>query len=262
MSRKVKFKIFEGPFDLLLNLINQQKLDIYDVPIAKIVEEYLVYLKNMEDLNLEIASDFLLIATTLIEIKCGALLPSDKILTETEEEGELSPEEAREMLVARLIDYKKFKNVSLELTLRAENESRAYPREAEPEEQFLNITPDFLKNVTLKDLAKAMLKFKEKNNFIEEIKTPLRFNFRERMTYVTEELKISGRKTFKNLTAGCLNKLEKIVTFLVILELYKQGHIILNQASIFGEIEVDLKNRNQMIAFEVPEEELNLAVKT
>ncbi|MBI4743598.1 MAG: segregation/condensation protein A [Actinobacteria bacterium] len=113
MSYKVKFKIFEGPFDLLLNLINQQKLDIYDVPIAKIINEYLAYLKAMEDLNLEIASDFLLVATTLIEIKCSTLLPSDRTNQTDLDEEELSPEETREILIARLIDYKKFKNASL-----------------------------------------------------------------------------------------------------------------------------------------------------
>ena len=107
---KVKTDIFEGPFDLLLHLVGRQKLDIRDIPIAEIADEFCAHIERMADLDLDVASDFLLVAATLLEIKAAALLPSEGDM-DLDEFEDLSPEEARALLVERLLVYKQFKSV-------------------------------------------------------------------------------------------------------------------------------------------------------
>lgn len=236
---QIKLEVFEGPFDLLLSLINKQKLDIYDVPIARIIEEYLAYVRQMEDFNLEIASEFLLIAATLIEIKAAALLPSVKTYDEAET---ISPREARDILIARLIEYKKFKNSAMALAAMAEGKSRSYPREAELEERFVKLRPDFLVNATVEDLSKLLIGLLAKKQILVDSPhiTPIEVSLEEKIGVVLAKLKSARKETFRALTSDCSNKIEVIVTFLALLELYKAGLISFNQAETFGEIEVSL----------------------
>lgn len=236
---QIKLEVFEGPFDLLLSLIHKQKLDIYDIPIARIIEEYLAYLRQMENFNLEIASEFLLIAATLIEIKAAALLPSTKTYDEAEA---ISPREARDILIARLIEYKKFKNSAMALAAMAEGKSRSYPRQAELEERFVKLRPDFLVNATVEDLGKILIGLVAKEPILVDFShmTPIEVSLEEKIDVVLAKLKSSRRVTFRALTSDCSKKMEVIVTFLALLELYKAGLISFNQAETFGEIEVSL----------------------
>ena len=129
MSYQVKLDIFEGPFDLLLNLISKHELDVYDIPLARIISDYLNYIKETEELDLEIASEFLVIAAILLDIKTSSLIPGEE-----EPEDELTEVEAREILISRLIEYKKFKNISSKLRSHNEVERRYFRREADLEE--------------------------------------------------------------------------------------------------------------------------------
>lgn len=242
---QVKLDTFEGPFDLLLNLISQQKLDIYEVPIAKITEEYLVYLDRMREIDLDMSSEFLVIAATLLEIKSASLLSSEE---ELEEEEELTPYEAREMLIAQLLQYKKFKNVSLELAARQIAEGKFYPRQAELEEQFAKLLPDFLEGVSLKDLAIILnqVLVREPVSIIDaEHITPAPISLEGPIQMVLKKLKGKSELSFRKLTQNCQTRIEIILVLLALLELYKRGTISLGQPRTFGEIEVSLAKEGQ-----------------
>lgn len=241
MTYQVKIDVFEGPFDLLLTLISRQKVSIYDVPIATIAREYLTYLNGMRELDLEIASEFLLVAATLLDIKAQSLLPRE---TEEELEGGGSYyREAKEVLIARLLEYKKFKNVALELAGRFEAESKYYPRDVELEEPFMKLLPDYLEGIGADYLAKlAGNLIARTKEFINIIQIPLikQINIEEKMDEVVKKLIKSGHQTFKKLTSSCQTKAEIIAVFLSVLELYKRGLLSLHQAVTFGEIEIEL----------------------
>ena len=117
MSYRVRTEHFEGPFDLLLHLVSRQKLDVAEISVADVTDQYLEHVDRMHDLDLDVASDFLLVAATLLEMKAAGLLPEDEGVL-PEEYDDLSPEEAKRLLVARLLAYKQFKNVSGELSAR------------------------------------------------------------------------------------------------------------------------------------------------
>ena len=239
MPYQVRIEVFEGPFDLLLNLITKQKLDIYDIPIAKITEQYLSYIEQIEIVDLETASGFLLVASTLVEIKSANLLPEKR---DDLEEDEIPPEQARQNLIARLVEYKKFKNASLSLAARLESESRYYKREVGLEEKFLKLLPDFLKDVSIDDLAKLMVKFLTKENaFVVDtshvISKPI--SLKEIFSVAINKLKQKKNQSFRELTINCKNKAEIIAYFLAILELFKNDFLKLSQAETFGEIEME-----------------------
>lgn len=238
MTYQVKLEVFEGPFDLLLNLISRQKIDIYEIPIAKITKEYLGYIESMQEFDLEISTGFLLMAATLLDIKAAGLLPKKE---EPNDEEELSPHEAREILVARLIEYKKFKNVSMELAARYEAESKYYIRDVGLEEQFNGLVPDFLSGITLDRLCKLFLSINEGKKIdlmqADHI-TPKPLSVDEYVEKIETRLKGQDVKSFSDLTHECRSKVEIITMFLAVLELYKRGVIELGQVETFGEIEI------------------------
>lgn len=238
---KVEIEIFEGPFDLLLDLILRQEVDIYDVPIAKITEGYLKYLARMEELNLEITSEFLVMAATLIELKSAALLPVEE--EEFVEAGVIPEEQTRQSLIDHLIEYKLFKNVSSSLATRLEEEVKFYPREAELEEHFAELKPDFLDGIRLDDLlvlAQDLLapksSFKVDTNHIAALK----MSVAEKVEEILSDLGKKKRQSFKELCQRAKNRFDIIVTFLALLELYKQGSVAISQAVTFGQINVKL----------------------
>ncbi len=239
MGYQVKLEIFEGPFDLLLNLISRKEIDICDIPIAKITREYLAYLQHVRDVDLEVASEFLLVAATLLEIKASNLLPEEE-----DWEEEISPKQARDILIARLLEYKKFKSVSLELAARAQVERRFYGRE-HLEERFTRILPDYLRGVTLADLTEAMrgILTRKTIEIAEEQEPPvvsIILNLEEKIDFVLGELDRRGSQTFASLTSELEDKIEIVTVFIALLELYKRGLISLGQAVTFGDIEIGL----------------------
>lgn len=239
---RVELEVFEGPFDLLLDLILRQEVDIYDVPIAKITEGYLKYLAKMEDLNLEITSEFLVMAATLIELKSAALLPVEEEEF-VEATGIISEEQTRQSLIDHLIEYKLFKNVSSSLAARLEDELKLYPREAELEGHFAELKPDFLDGIRLddllilaQDLLAAKPSFKVDINHIAALKMSVAEEVEEMLASLGKKKK----QSFKELCQRAKNKFEIIVTFLALLELYKQGRVAVSQAATFGQINVKL----------------------
>lgn len=240
MGYSVRTEVFEGPFDLLLHLVTRQKLDVAAIPVAEIAEEYLAEVDRMHDLDLDIASDFLLVAATLLEIKAASLLPRDEPYVD-EEFDDLSPEEARELLIARLLAYKQFKSVAGELAARMEATSRMHPRQAGLEEPFLKLMPDFLEGVTLRSLAVicADLEYRREVFLLQAehvAAMPLSLELHMEMTERT--LRRNGRATFSELVGADASSEEIVVTLLAILELYKRGVADVRQEQVFGEIEI------------------------
>lgn len=240
MSYRVRTEAFEGPFDLLLQLVAKQKVDIAELSIADIAGQYLEYIERMQDLDLDVASDFLLVAATLLEIKAAALLPRDEPL-EMAEFDDMTPEEARELLIARLLAYKQFKNAAAQLSARYESEALMHPRAAGLEESFLTLMPDYLEGITLHGLAVVCADLVHKREvFLLEAdhvaSAPISLELH--VEGVARMMRRGRHTSFRELVAGGASVEEMVVTFLAILELYKRGVIRLEQAEEFGDIEI------------------------
>ncbi len=235
---KVKTDIFEGPFDLLLHLVGGRKLDVCDIPIAEIADEFCAHIERMQDLDLDVASDFLLVAATLLEIKAAALLPGEEDI-DLDEYEDLSPEEARALLVERLLVYKQFKSASGELAMRLESEGRMHARAAGIEEPFLALMPDFLEGVTLRGLAVLCADLVNKREIfllqaehVAAMPLPIELHIES----VRRSLKASHEVRFSELVAAGASTEIVVVTLLAILELYKRGAVALKQDALFGDI--------------------------
>ncbi len=240
MSYRVRTEAFEGPFDLLLQLVAKQKVDIADLSITDIADQYLEYVDRMEDLDLDVASDFLLVAATLLEIKAASLLPREEPL-EMAEFDDMTPEEARELLIARLLAYKQFKNAAAELAARYEGEALTHPRAAGLEEVFLRLMPDYLEGVTLHGLAVVCADLVHKREvFLLEAdhvaSAPISLELH--IEGVARTMRARKRATFRELISAGATIEELVVTFLAILELYKRGAVCLEQSELFGDIEI------------------------
>jgi segregation and condensation protein A len=238
MSFAVQTPVFEGPLDLLLHLILRDQVDLYEVSLSQIVDAYLVELDRMERLDLEIATEFLLIAATLVELKTRRLLPDDDGV---DLDDELALWEERDLLLARLLECKTFKDAAQVLNQLATEASRSFPRIAGLEEQFLGLTPDLLAGVTSAQLRDAFLKAtapKPVPKIDLDHVAPIRASVTDAFAELTDELPRVGRISFRRLTEALVDRIEIVVRFLAILELFKQGYIELDQHEQFGDIEI------------------------
>ena len=241
MAIPVKLEVFEGPLDLLLHLIDKNKIDIYDIPIVVITEQYLSYIKNMKTDDMNIMSEFLVMAATLLDIKCRMLLPK-----EVNEQGE--EEDPRSELVQKLLEYKIYKYMSFELkdrlldsekllfkrpTLPKEVENYRQPVDYEELIQDLNLG-------RLNDIFKSIIKKQEDK--IDPIRSKFgklekdEISMEQKMSYVEEYISKNKKFSFRALLERQTGKMEIIVTFLVILELMKVGRIHIFQEDIFDDI--------------------------
>lgn len=217
ITYKVSLKDFEGPLDLLLFFIKRDELDIYDIPISKILKEFLEYLHFIEELDLEVAGEFIMMASTLMHIKARMLLPK-----EVNEKGEeIDP---RDELVNRLLQYMRYKEMTTQLSelelQRRKITFRKYFKhdEATPPHDF----DILLKNITLYDLAKAFKRVIDAlPKVTEHTIVKLSVSTEEQLHYVINKLEEKGEIGFKELVSGMNEKLRIIVTFIVILELIK-----------------------------------------
>jgi segregation and condensation protein A len=222
----------------LLHLILRQQVELYDISLSSIVDAYLSELAMMEHLDLEIATEFLLIAATLVELKARRLLPDDGDL---DLDDELALWEERDLLLARLLECKTFKDAAIVLQRLSNEAARSFPRTAGLEDRFLALTPDLLEGVTTDDLAAAMRRaLAPKPVPMVEIAHihAVRLTVIEAVEELIDELPRVGRITFRALTEQFVERLEIVVRFLAVLELYKQGLIELDQAESFGDIEI------------------------
>jgi segregation and condensation protein A len=238
MSVAVSTPVFEGPFDLLLHLILREQVDLYQVSLSRIVDEYLVEIERMQTLDLELATEFLLIAATLVELKARRLLPGRE---EVDLDEELALWEERDLLLARLLECKTFKDVARVLEHLADVAGRSVPRVVGPDERFQDLQPDLLAGLTAERLRRAFLRVTTPRP-VPRVDlfhvTPIRITVAETVAELADELPRLGRMSFRRLTSGLAERIEVIVHFLALLELYKQGLVELDQTETFGDIEV------------------------
>ena len=248
MSYQVKIESFEGPFQLLLALVSEQKVDIGVVSIAEVADQYLAYLETKRDLDMDVASDFLIVASTLLTIKASALLPDESLDSYDEDFEDLTPDEARDILIARLIAYKQFKNASAALSSRFENESRMHARKMGIEPAFIGLLPDYLEGVTLHNLAVvcAGLVMRRRSFLLDaEHVTAKPLPIEERMNGIYARLAKKRRLTFQDLLDGNNEPIFVVVSFLALLELYHRGMIDLEQVEHRGVIKVTYIDEKQ-----------------
>jgi segregation and condensation protein A len=239
---EVQTPVFEGPFDLLLHLIVREQVDLYEVSLSRIVDAYLTELDRItadaEQLDLDIATEFLLIAATLVELKARRLLPGRDDLDLDEE---LALWEERDQLLARLLECKTFKDVATVLNRLSAEASRSYPRTAGIEERFLGLAPDLLAGLTAEQLRDALIRAATPKPLprvdLEHV-APVRASVADAVAELVQELPLKQRTTFRELTEVIEERLERIVRFLAILELCKQGLVELDQTITFGDIVV------------------------
>ena len=227
----VKLERFEGPLDLLLHLIKRDEIDIYDIPIARITQQYLAYLELMRALDLEVAGEFLVMAATLMRIKAKMLLPAPQ--TE-EEEDEGDP---REELVQRLIEYRQFKEAASTLKLREEERRRLYERGLLPSEDDAGPLP--LAPASLFDLMDAFHRVIARipEPAVYEVRAEV-FDVEEKMTEIARAVAEDGSVMFSALLLRCRARAEMVVTFVALLELIKLGQVTVIQTEHFDDITI------------------------
>lgn len=246
MDITVRLQVFEGPLDLLLHLLDKNKVNIYDIPIVEITAQYMEYIAEMKRQDLDVLSEFLVMAATLIDIKSKMLLPSDP---DSEEEEE----DPRAELVQQLLEYKMYKCMAYELKDRQMDAQRVMfkeptiPDEVLAYEEPVNVA-ELVSDVTLaklNDIFKSIMKkqkdkidpLRSKFGKIEKEEVSLEDRIAELLDYALEHKHFS----FRGLLEAQSSKVEIIVTFLAILELMKMGKIFISQEHIFDDIEIDSK---------------------
>ena len=242
MSYRVSTQVYSGPFDLLLQLVTRQKVDISAISISEVAEQYLAEAERIEALDLDVASDFLLVAATLLDIKAASLVPQeaprkadddDEIDDDLEELSTLDGDALREVLIQRLIAYKQFKGAAAALG------ARMHPRVAGPDPEFLGLMPDYLAGITLRGLAVicADLDGKRQTFLLEaEHVAPHRVPLDLTVASVDRFTMAHQTCTFRELLDGDATTEQLVVTFLAMLELAKRGSLTLSQDEIFGTI--------------------------
>jgi segregation and condensation protein A len=238
MPIDVATPVYEGPFDLLLQLILKEEVDLYAVDLARIVDAYLVEIERMQSLDLDVATEFLLIAATLVELKARRLLPDQ---ADVDLDEELALWEERDLLLARLLECKAFKDVAAVFSRLADEADRSFPRAVGPDERFAALVPDPLEGTTLERLRNAALRAlapKPVPTIDLFHVAPIRLSVADAVAELVDELPRAGRITFRRLTADLVDRLDVIVRFLALLELFKQGLVELDQPHRFGDIEV------------------------
>ncbi len=249
---KVSLEVFEGPLDLLLYLIKKDEVDIYDIPIGRITDQYMEYLNLMKVLDLNIAGDFIVMSATLMLIKSRMLLPVD----ERKEQDEEDEEDPRWDLVRQLVEYKKFKDAADHLEDLEVHMENVFGRESEHVE--LGAPPDVdLKDASIFDLISAMNEAlgRVQEEDLQEIFAE-EYTVGQKVTYIVENLKVVNRMCVSDLFGGMTSRQEIVCTFLAVLELIKLNKIACVQDDRFGDIVVEPREPDPepALAPEEPEE--------
>ncbi len=241
MSYKVRTESFEGPFDLLLYLVSRQRVDIGAISIAEIADQYLEEVTSMGNLDLDVASDFLLVAATLLEIKAASLIPKQDVDLDEELE-ELEPNEARDILVQRLVVYKQFKNAAAALNARYELQGRQHVRTFGPDPSLTTLVPDYLEGVSLDALAFLCAelmgrrqRFLLESEHIAAKPIPVEMHVRAIHSRVKREKHLKFSQLVEHQPRNSII----VVTFLAVLELYKRGMILVAQDEAFGDMDIE-----------------------
>ena len=235
---EVSTPVFEGPLDLLLRLIMDEQVDLYEVSITAIVDAYLAHLEGRHSLDLDAATEFLLVAAVLVELKVRRLLPAPAAV-DLDEEIELWS--TRDVLLARLLECKTYKQAAQSLQQLARRAERSRPRTAGMEDRFASLMPDALAGITAEQLRGALeraLTPRPVARVVLDHVTPVRVSVRDAVAQLSEELPRLGEASFRRLTDGVVERIQVIVRFLAVLELYKEGLVDLDQGATFGELRV------------------------
>lgn len=249
MSLEVKLQAFEGPLDLLLHLIEKNKVDIYDIPIVEITQQYMDTIRQMESEDLNVMSEFLVMAATLLDIKCRMLLPG-----ETDEDGE--EEDPRDELVRRLLEYKAYKYMSYELKDMQMDAGKAFYREPSLPEEVLSyrapVDYDELLGdtslVKLQEIFRSCLRRQEQK--VDPVRSRFgriekdEVNIERKAKQVTDYIRTHERMNFRELLEKGGSRMEVIVTFLVVLELMKTGMVCVEQESIESDIIITTREKD------------------
>jgi segregation and condensation protein A len=234
----VRLANFEGPFDLLLSLIAKHKLDITEVALSQVTDEFIAFIKQAgPQWDLEETSSFLLVAATLLDLKAARLLPQGDV----EDEEDLALLEARDLLFARLMQYKAFKQVASVLEDRVATESRRYPRVVGLEERFATLLPDVLIGLGLEEFAALAARAMEPKPVQELSLAHIHgstVSVREQATLVVERLRRQGTMTFRALSGDSPDTLTTVARFLALLELFREGAVSFDQVTPLGELTV------------------------
>jgi segregation and condensation protein A len=238
---------FEGPFDLLLSLISKHKLDITEVSLSQVTDEFIAHVKagasardsdqGVGEWDLEQTSSFLLVAATLLDLKAARLLPQGDV----EDEEDLALLEARDLLFARLLQYRAFKQIAGVLETRLAGESRRHPRAVGLEDRFATLLPEVLIGIGLDQFAQLAAKAMEPRTEAEVTLHHIhahRVSVREQAALVIERLRRSGAMTFRALCGDSPDTLTTVARFLSLLELFREGAVAFDQVSPLGELTV------------------------
>jgi segregation and condensation protein A len=247
MAYTVTVGDFEGPFDLLLQLIAQRRVDVYDVTLSDITDDYLAVVRTMDTVDLEATTEFLVIAATLVELKAARLLPN-------EEEPELDElaVSARDLLYARLLDYQVFAEAAAFLGGRLDDQKGYIARAVPLEERFIGCAPPAQLDLTPNDIAAlygdVLAQVAERTRPVDTSHLPPIAITVEQASDMVVELLLScgGRSTFRALTERCASRIQVAVSFLAILDLYKDERVEVSQAANFGELVVELPSADAL----------------
>ncbi len=236
---RVQFEVFEGPLDLLLHLVKKQEVDIYQVNLTRIATEFVTYINQMSELDLEIAGEFVVMAATLLYIKSRELLPVDKQVVVAAEEDD--DEDPRWELIRRLVEYKKFKDAAARLQEREVMMDSIYEhRPGRPE--LVVLDPVRREAASIFDLVNAVagiLKHYNERTDVREIYADP-YTVSEKIDYLRQISMTQPRIRFSDLFAAARSRAEVVVTFLALLELIRMKHLIAIQSEQFGEIDIEI----------------------
>jgi len=246
MSLSIKVTNFEGPFDLLLHLIKKNEMNIYDINIVEITNQYMGYLKSMKEMDLEVTSEFIVIAATLIEIKSKYLLPKNKEEHSIDEENDVEKE-----LLNKLIEYRKYKSIAEDLKIMEQDAGimiSKKPEIIEVDDKYIKEI-DFMKNITIFDLINSynnlMQEYTNKMNTDNIINKKIlvdEYKIEDKMEELKNKLDCYGKIHFTKLINGYSSKIEIIITFLALLELIKIRGVRVIQESNFKDIYLEREN--------------------
>ncbi|WP_425607072.1 segregation and condensation protein A [Ornithinimicrobium faecis] len=238
---QVHLDVFQGPFELLLGLIAKHKLDVTEIALAKITDEFVAHIRVAQeaddDWDLSQASEFLLIAATLLDLKASRLLPNRR----EEDEEDLELIEARDLLFARLLQYRAFKDVAAAFATRMETVGRIFPRDVALEDEFTRLLPELVMNITPEQLAmiaaRAMAPKPPPTVGLTHLHAP-QVSVREQAVLVVQRLRLTGTASFRELVADADTTLVIVARFLALLELFRESLLSLDQEDPLGELTV------------------------
>ncbi|MGW7496007.1 segregation and condensation protein A [Streptomyces luteogriseus] len=233
---KVRLANFEGPFDLLLQLISRHKMDVTEVALSKVTDEFMAHIRAMgPDWDLDETTEFLVVAATLLDLKAARLLPA----AEVEDEGDLALLEARDLLFARLLQYRAYKQIADIFSGRLDDEARRYPRTVGLEAHHAELLPDVVISIGAEGFAKLAVKAMQPRPkpqvYVDHIHAPL-VSVQEQAQIVVARLRELGEASFRALVADTDDTLTVVARFLALLELYREKAVALEQETALGDL--------------------------